>query len=102
LTANYSVTADEVEKMIVAEHKPGRLSVYYRGLDGSSAGGSNQRFRLDGSSSVAKRISRSNYAAYDCEFIAPARQLNVFLVTADKRLLNEFPDCAISLEESLK
>ena len=47
-------------------------------------------------------IARSNCIAYDCEFVALARQLNVFLVTADKQLLKEFPDCTISLEEFVK
>jgi predicted nucleic acid-binding protein len=47
-------------------------------------------------------IARSNCTAYDCEFVALARQLNVFLVTADKQLLKEFPDCTISLEEFVK
>ena len=47
-------------------------------------------------------IARSNRTAYDCEFVALARQLNVFLVTADKQLLKEFPDCTISLEEFVK
>ena len=47
-------------------------------------------------------IESSNCTAYDCEFVALARQLNVYLVTADKQLLKEFPECAISLEEFIK
>ena len=47
-------------------------------------------------------IESSNCTAYDCEFLALARQLSVFLVTADKQLWKEFPDCAISLEDFLK
>ncbi len=47
-------------------------------------------------------IESSNCTAYDCEFVALARQLNVHLVTADKQLLKEFPDCAISLEDFVK
>src|SRR5262245_4642552 len=44
-------------------------------------------------------ITESDCTAYDCEFVAVARQLNIHLVTADKKLLKQFPDCAISLEE---
>jgi predicted nucleic acid-binding protein len=47
-------------------------------------------------------IKESNCTAYDCEFVALARQLSVLLVTADKQLLEQFPDCAISLEEFVK
>jgi predicted nucleic acid-binding protein len=47
-------------------------------------------------------IAESDCTAYDCEFIALARQLSIQLVTADKQLLKQFPDCAISLEEFVK
>jgi predicted nucleic acid-binding protein len=44
-------------------------------------------------------ISECDCTAYDCEFIALAQQLGLQLVTADKQLLDQFPDIAISLEE---
>ncbi len=47
-------------------------------------------------------VAESECTAYDCEFVALARQLNIRLVTADKQLLRQFPDCAISLEEFAK
>lgn len=47
-------------------------------------------------------IAEIHCTAYDCEFVALARQLNIPLVTADKQLLREFPDCAISLAEFVK
>ena len=47
-------------------------------------------------------ITGSNCTAYDCEFVALAKQLNVFLVTAGKQLLKEFPDCAVSLDDFIK
>lgn len=47
-------------------------------------------------------IAESDCTAYDCEFVALARQLSIPLVTADKKLLNRFPDCTISLEEFVK
>ncbi len=51
---------------------------------------------------ILNLIESSNCTAYDCEFVALARQLNVYLVTADKQLLKEFPDCAISLEDFME
>lgn len=47
-------------------------------------------------------VAESECTAYDCEFIALAKQLNIRLVTADKQLLRQFSDCAISLEEFAK
>ena len=47
-------------------------------------------------------IAESDCTAYDCEFVALARQLSIQLVTADRQLLKAFPDCAISLEEFTK
>ncbi|MBL8100574.1 MAG: type II toxin-antitoxin system VapC family toxin [Anaerolineales bacterium] len=47
---------------------------------------------------VLDLISESNCTAYDCEFVALSQQLSIQLVTADKRLLNQFPSFAISLE----
>jgi predicted nucleic acid-binding protein len=49
--------------------------------------------------SVLDVIADRECTAYDCEFVALARQLNVRLVTADKQLLRQFPEDAISLEE---
>jgi predicted nucleic acid-binding protein len=48
---------------------------------------------------ILQLITESECTAYDCEFVALARQLNIPVVTADKQLLKQFPDCAISLEE---
>ena len=38
----------------------------------------------------------SQCSAYDCEYVALALRLGVPLVTADRRVLREFPDIAIS------
>jgi predicted nucleic acid-binding protein len=51
---------------------------------------------------ILELILESDCTAYDCEFAALARQLSVQLVTADKQLLEQFPDFAISLEEFVK
>jgi len=47
-------------------------------------------------------IAESDCTAYDCEFVALARQLSIQLVTADKQLLRQFSDYAISLEEFVR
>lgn len=43
------------------------------------------------SSSVLELVQGSDCSAYDCEFVALARQLGVPLVTRDTRLLKAFP-----------
>ena len=43
----------------------------------------------------------SNCPAYDCEFVALAKQLSVKLVTQDKKILCEFPEVAASLNDFL-
>ncbi len=42
--------------------------------------------------------SESGCSAYDCEFVALARELNVPLVTLDGRLLQSFPNDTVSLD----
>ncbi len=41
--------------------------------------------------------SRSTCSAYDCEFVALAQDLGVSLVTNDKKILDQFPETAISV-----
>jgi predicted nucleic acid-binding protein len=48
---------------------------------------------------VLSLAAASNCSAYDCEFVALAKDLNVPLVTVDKQILAQFPDSAISLEK---
>src|SRR5262249_48380713 len=47
-------------------------------------------------------VARSNCTAYDCEFVALAQAEGVQLVTADRQILHEFPDAAISLEKFVR
>ena len=51
---------------------------------------------------ILELIAESDCTAYDCEFIALAKQLGIPVVTADKQLLRQFSDWAISLEEFTK
>lgn len=46
---------------------------------------------------VMELVEQSQCSAYDCEFVALARTLNVPLVTSDKQILRNFPDTTISL-----
>jgi predicted nucleic acid-binding protein len=49
------------------------------------------------SNAVLELVRDSDCSAYDCEFIALAKQLNVKLVTMDSKLLKAFPKLAIPL-----
>lgn len=50
---------------------------------------------------VLRLVESSACSAYDCEFVALAKRLNVKLVTADKKILKEFPSVAMTLAETL-
>jgi len=54
------------------------------------------------SAQVLALTNASTCSAYDCEFIALAKQLNVKLITQDKKILTEFPDIAFSISDFLK
>jgi predicted nucleic acid-binding protein len=49
------------------------------------------------SSAVLELVAQSQCSAYDCEFVALARQLQCALYTLDAKLLNAFPETAQSL-----
>ena len=53
------------------------------------------------SRTVMDLVSKSNCTAYDCEFVAVAREQGLKLVTMDKQILREFPHIAVSLPEFL-
>ena len=46
---------------------------------------------------VLRLASETKCSAYDCEFVAVAKDLKVSLLTFDKQLLRKFPAVAISL-----
>jgi hypothetical protein len=48
---------------------------------------------------VLSLVAMSTCSAYDCEFVALAQDLNVPMITVDKQILAQFPNCAISLDE---
>ncbi len=49
------------------------------------------------SRTVLDLVAQSVCSAYDCEFVALAQELNVLLLTDDRRILSEFPQRSISL-----
>jgi len=51
------------------------------------------------SSQVLSLVTKSTCSAYDCEFISLAQHLNIKLVTQDKKVLREFPSCAVSIDQ---
>lgn len=48
---------------------------------------------------VLELVVSSSCTAYDCEFVALAQDLGVPLLTVDKRVLNQFPQTAIALDD---
>ncbi|CAN5604162.1 hypothetical protein BH20VER3_BH20VER3_01460 [soil metagenome] len=49
------------------------------------------------SQTVMELVARSSCTAYDCEFVAVAREQGVPLITADREILREFPHLSVSL-----
>ena len=52
-------------------------------------------------SNVFDLVAHSSCTAYDCEFVAVARERGIRLVTADREILREFPHIAVSLGDFL-
>lgn len=50
------------------------------------------------SAPVLQLIAESGRSAYDCEFVALARLLDLPFVTSDRQLLTSFPDTAVALD----
>jgi predicted nucleic acid-binding protein len=48
---------------------------------------------------VLSLVITSTCSAYDCEFIALAKDLDVPLITVDRQILSQFPEIAVSLEK---
>ena len=50
------------------------------------------------SAQIMQMVNSSRCSSYDCEFVALAAYLGVPFITADKKLLREFPNIAKSLD----
>lgn len=48
---------------------------------------------------ILELVSTSNCSAYDCEYVALAKEFNIKLVTSDKKILKEFPENTIPLNQ---
>jgi predicted nucleic acid-binding protein len=57
---------------------------------------SEREFEMD-SPGIMDLASRSGCSAYDCEYVALAKQLGVKLVTMDREVLRAFPEVAVPL-----
>jgi len=49
------------------------------------------------SAHIMQLVANSQCSAYDCEFVALAQYLDVPLITADKKIIREFPGIANSV-----
>ena len=47
---------------------------------------------------VMNLVSLSSCSAYDCEYVALAKDFNINLVTSEKKILKEFPSITIPLK----
>ena len=50
------------------------------------------------SAHIMQLVNSSSCSSYDCEFVALAQYLDVPLITADKKILREFPKISQSLD----
>lgn len=48
---------------------------------------------------VLRLVNISSCSAYDCEYVSLAQRFGVLLVTADKEVLREFPETAVSPQQ---
>ena len=53
------------------------------------------------SAHIMQLVHSSSCSSYDCEFVALAQYLSVPLITADKKILRQFPGIATSPENHL-
>ena len=51
------------------------------------------------SKEILELVENSNCSAYDCEFVALAKRLNLQLFTSDRKLLKEFPNTTNSISD---
>lgn len=55
-----------------------------------------REFSVD-SGAVLELVAASGRSAYDCEFVAVARALDLPFITSDRQLLSSFPETAVAL-----
>ena len=60
-----------------------------------------QQFQVN-SVQVLHHVSQSTCSSYDCEFVSLAKDLDLELISMDKKLLREFPELAKYPENVIK
>lgn len=70
-------------------------------MESASALMENNEFDV-ASRQVLELVEASNLSAYDCEFVALAKDLGVKLVTADNQISSQFPDYALAIQDYLR
>lgn len=55
-----------------------------------------------GHAQILALASSSGCSAYDCEFVSLAKDLNVSLITEDRKILSSFPETALSMEHFIR
>ena len=51
---------------------------------------------------VMELVASSECSAYDCEFVALAEDLGTSLITVDKKILRQFPQIAVLLDDYIE
>jgi predicted nucleic acid-binding protein len=51
------------------------------------------------SAEILSLVEKSSCSAYDCEFVALAKDLGIPLVTTDRKILSSFPSVAVNLKK---
>lgn len=51
---------------------------------------------------VSTLAARSGCSAHDCEFVSLAKSLNINLITGDQKLVQTFPEWAMTVEDYLR
>lgn len=54
------------------------------------------------SNDILDVVLHTNLSAYDCEFVALAKELAVNLITSDEKIVKEVPGIALSMNQFLK
>jgi predicted nucleic acid-binding protein len=53
------------------------------------------------SAHVLQLVNSSDCSAFDCEFVALAKLLNIPLITADKKIIKAFPNIAQTIDDCI-
>lgn len=61
----------------------------------------NREFEIK-SSDVLRLAVQSGCSAYDCEYVSLAQDLDISLITLDKKILKNFPNTAVSINDFIK